>query len=180
MKRPNFFEGVIVAVVLSLFGVAFYTMLSLLFNINTVAYLTVTALSSIYLFYLLWRSSCKNGRLTMVLVWGVFVFSIWLISPPFVIYSITHIGALCLVRSYIFHKTVLSASLDLLLCTLGVILAAWAYLITQNLLLSIWCLFLAQALFSLIPARKESQSSNEQQFDDALRNAESALQKLLS
>jgi len=179
-KNPEFMEGVFVAVAASLIGTALYTLCIFLFSFEVSIKLTVTLIFSAYLIYLLWRSPGKTGRVTAMVFWGLSLFTLWLVNPTLIIYLVTHVTAIWLIRSYFFHSGILFTFIDLILMILSLVAAAWAYSSTHSMLISIWLMFLIQALFGLIPNHQHQTNSLNhcEQFIQAQRNAESALRKL--
>lgn len=183
MTKPNFFEGVIVAVLTSVSGAAMYTVLTSVFGVAISARLTLLLLCSSYLIYLLWRSPKSTGRMTAVLFWGVMLFGSWLIDPPFIVYLFIHLASLWLVRAFAFYRSIASALADLALSGLSLAVSLWAYLNTHSVLLALWSLFLVQALFCLIPRQWQHKDMPDamhynDRFMQAHRNAEVALRKV--
>jgi len=179
-SKPGFIEGVLVAVAASLIGSVSYTLCIFLFNSEISIKLTVTLIFSIYLVYLLWRSPGKTGRVTSNFFWGLIVFFIFLINPTLIIYLLAYIAVIWLIRTCFFYNGMLFALIDLLLMILSLVAATWVYLNTHNLFISIWVMFLLQALFGLIKNHQYQTNTlnHSEQFTQALRNAESALRKL--
>ncbi len=183
MKKPNFIEGVIVAMFASVSGAGVYAAFAGVFGVAISARLTLSLLCSAYLVYLLWRSPKSTGRMTAVLFWSVMLFGSWLTEPPFIVYLLTHLASLWLVRAFAFYRSILSALADLALTGLSLTVSLWAYLNTHNVLMALWSLFLVQALFCLIPRYwqgkdKSGFKRHDDRFMHAHRNAELALRKL--
>ncbi len=180
LKKSGFIEGVFVAIAASLMGTVVYTVGIFLFSFDVSIKLTVTLVFSAYLIYLLWRSPGKTGRVTAMVLWGLSLFTLWLINPTLIIYLVAHVAAIWLIRSCFFHSGMLFVFVDLILMILSLVAATWAYLNTHSLLVSIWLMFLIQALFGLIPRHQNQTGSlnHSEQFITAQRNAESALRKL--
>ena len=74
--------------------------------------------------------------------------SLGVATTTLVFVSITLIG---IVRSLISYSSVFMSILDGALCFLGLGVAAWAYGATGSAFWAIWCFFLSQSLFALIP-----------------------------
>ena len=183
MKRPGFYEGVLVAVIASVAGVVLYDILTMFFGIAFSARAMAAVVGTAYLVYLLWRSTKKSGRISAVLFWAVSLFGLWLFDPSFVVYLILLMAVLWLIRSFAYYRSILSALADFGLSGLGFMAGLWAYLASGSLLLALWTLFLVQALFALIPMQwSRSHQANQSHQDDtflrAHRNAEAALRKL--
>lgn len=185
IKHPSFVEGVGVAVVASILGAVLYSVFVLIFSIGIGARLMVAFVFTAYIVYLLWRSPTKRGRMTALLLWGATLFITWFIYPSFIVYLIVHMGAVWLIRSLAFYKSITPALLDSLLVMLSLAVTVWAYLSSHSVLLSLWSLFLVQALFSFLPmqlGRKDESmvGHHDEQFMQAYQNAETAVRKLSS
>ena len=185
MKRPDFFEGVVVGIIASIAGsVLFATLTWIMFPANVLE-LIVTAISFAYIVYLLARSHEKTGRIVVLTGWSIVATLAWALSLPLTLFVLVHVALLWLIRSLYFYSSILSALLDLGLTGFSLAAAIWAGAHTSSIFLSIWCFFLVQALFVAIPTRMNRRSSShhttperENTFECAHRSAEAALRKL--
>lgn len=187
MKRPTFLEGVGVALAASLTGSILFSALSPTIQNLPLLKLLIAGLGLAYTLYLFRRSRERLGRMVTGTVWLISAAVIWLLDPPLTLYLLLHIGLIWLIRSLYFYGSLVSALADLGLSGLGLAAAIWAAVHTGSLLLSIWCFFLLQALFSTIPAdlKKRSGIAEKAQetadpFQQAERAAEAALRRLSS
>ncbi|AKH20114.1 hypothetical protein [Sedimenticola thiotaurini] len=187
MKRPTFLEGVGIALAASLTGSILFSALSPVMPDLPLLKLLIAGLGLAYSLYLFRRSSERLGRLVTAVVWLICAILIGLLDPPLTLYLALHIGLIWLIRSLYFHSSPLSALADLGLSGLGLAAAIWAALHTGSLLLTIWCFFLLQALFSAIPAdlkktTRDNRSSGHStdRFQQAEQAAEAALCRLTS
>jgi hypothetical protein len=187
MKRPTFFEGMLVALVMSLLGGILFTVLSPTFGAEGVLRGLTAGISLGYLVYLLKRSRETVGRVTVILGWALLAIILGLLEPTLPLYLLMHLLLIWLIRSLYFYAGLLPALLDLGLSALSLAAGLWAFLHTGSLFPAIWCLFLLQALFVAIPvslhgkaAGTEQQSINAERFEQAHRSALSALRKLSS
>jgi len=187
MKRPSFFEGVLVGLVASVAGSALFFTMNVFLPYTTLMELIVSGISLAYLFYLLARSPEKVGRLVVLSLWTVITAFTWMISLPIVLFVLVQVVMLWLVRSLYFYSSILPALTDLGLTGLSMAVVIWTGWHTESLLLSLWCFFLTQALFVFIPSRKTKQTTadafspeREDTFASAQRSAEAALRKLSS
>lgn len=183
MKRPTFFEGVGVALAASIAGGVLFTVLATLFASGFVLRGLIAGLALVYVLYLLRRSGERVGRLTALAAWLAAASGIWLLglSPP--LYVLAHLGLVWLVRSLYFYSSLISAFADLGLLLFGLAAAVWALLATGSLGVGLWCFFLVQALFVVIPARIKRRSAQRtvadaDRFQRAYRVAEAAVTKL--
>ncbi len=183
IKHPTFFEGVAVAIGLSVLGSAFALVLTPLFGRSFVGYVLITGISFVYLMYLLARSRERVGRITTVVLWLVVTGIAWLVGLPWFLLGLLQVGFIWLVRSLYFYSSVVAALTDLGLTGTSVIVAYWAATHSESLFLSLWTFFLMQALFVAIPKqwraeRGDHQLIQDDAFQHAFRNAESAVRKL--
>jgi hypothetical protein len=187
MKRPTFFEGAGVALVASVGGGVLFTVLASLFAGGFVLRGLIASICLPYVLYLLRRSEERVGRVTTLALWLLASLGIWLLGLSLPLYLLAHLGLLWLVRSLYFHASLIAAFADLGLVLFGLACAVWAWLTTGSLGISLWCFFLVQALFVLIPAsikRRGAQSAaslpEADPFQRAYRTAEAAVAKLTS
>jgi len=183
MKMPSFFEGVAVAVVLSIIGSAFAMVLTPLFGRIGVMHLLATGISFVYLLYLLTRSRERVGRISTVVLWVAVTVLAWFAGLPVLLFGLVQVGFIWLVRCLYLHSSVLSALLDLGLTATSLIVAFWAAVHSGSLFLSLWTFFLLQALFVAIPpiwrsGRGAQPNSYDEAFQRAYRSAEAAVRKL--
>ena len=183
MKKPNFLEGVLLAVCASVGGAALYTSLTLLFSITFSAHLLISAITTAYLGYLLWRSPGKTGRISAAIFCFITLFVTWLIQPSFTLFLLIHVTLISLIRVLAYCHTPLTALADFTLTSIGAAVAIWAYLNTNSLFITLWCFFLVQALFSTIPNQWNNRTRTQQEthpdrFSTAHRAAEAALHRL--
>ena len=185
MKSSSLFEGVFVALISSFIGSVVYFSLSSLFSDSFLIRLLISGLSFGYILYLLSRSKERTGRITVIAVWTISVISLWFIWPSITLFVLMHLIAIWLVRSLYFYSSLFSSIADLVLNGFSVAIAFWAAGHTGSLFLTIWCFFLTQALFVLIPTHIKKTISNtspslknEDEFQHAYRAAEAAVRKL--
>jgi len=185
MKPVSFFEGAGVALAASLIGSVLFIGLASLFG-GGLLRLLVTALAFAYLVYLLARSQQRVGRLSVIALWLLISLAGWLLVPSTLAYLALQLCLIWLVRSLYYYHSVLSALLDLGLTGLSLLAAIWAWHNTHSLSLSLWCFFLVQALFVLIPRRFSGKQASapaatqDDRFDRAHRAAQAAVRKLTS
>ena len=187
MKQPTFLEGVGVALALSVAGSVLYTAMETVFPGIPVLRLLIVGIGLAYVVYLLSRSPERVGRVTAAAAWLMIAGVLWFTHPPLLLYVSLHLGTLWLIRSLYFYSSALSALADLGLNGLGLAAGIWAITRTGSVLLGIWCFFLVQALFVVIPKsiqRKpgatQASHESEDRFQHAYRVAETAVRKLSS
>jgi hypothetical protein len=149
-RRPGFFGGVLVALVLSLAGGAAMAGGTWLVGGALAFKVLVPALAGAYLVHLLSASDEKVGRVVVAVAWLVVSCLIWVWAPTTAVYVVTHVALIWLVRSLYFHSSLLGALADLGLIALGLGAAIWAVGQSGSVFLAIWCFFLVQALFVAI------------------------------
>jgi hypothetical protein len=183
MKQPSFFEGVAVAIVLSILGSAFAWLLTPVFGRSGVLYLLITGISFVYMVYLLARSRERIGRITTIVLWIAVTGLAWLAGLPWLLLGLVQVGFIWLVRSLYYYSSVLTSLMDLGLTALGVVVSIWATAHSGSLFLGLWTFFLMQALFVAIPKQWRGTGSIQQikqdeAFQRAYRSAEAAVRKL--
>ena len=187
MKRPSFFQGVIVAAVLGFFASAVVATLAPFVGLGTVLRLVIPALGLTYLLYLLSRSKERVGRVTTLSLWSALAAVTWWLAPPLPLYLLVHVAAIWLVRSMYFYSGVMPALMDLGLSTLSISATVWAISRSGSVFLATWCFFLVQALFVVIPPAvkrrhnaQQNASVDSERFEHARRQADQALRQLFT
>ena len=182
MKRPGFFEGVLVAFIAALSASLLYSSAILWLSSGSALRLVVILLSLGYAIYLLRRSRMRIGRVTTIGGWAMV--SLLTLTPALSLSTtlLLHGGFIWLLRSRYLHASALVALLDLGLVALGLAAAVWATLQSGSLFLAVWSLFLIQALFIFLPnaaAPHHADTGDAQDpFAQAHRSAQSALRRL--
>jgi len=187
MKNATLFEGIIVALIASFVGSVVYFALSSLFADSILIRLLISAITFAYLLYLLSRSKERIGRMTIITLYFVIVIAMWFFWPPISLFILAHLIAIWLVRSIYFYSSLLSSLADLALNSFSVAIAFWVVSHTGSLFLMLWCFFLTQALFVLIPSSIQPENSsdsanidNDADFQRAYKVAQAAVHKLSS
>ena len=186
MKRPDLLQGIIVAVLLSLAAPAVHHLVDLLVPRMLAQKLVIAVLTTAYVFYLLRLHHARIGNVVLgtgtvlilvaALLWG-------LATSTLVFVSITLIW---IVRSLITYSSVFMSTVDGALCLLGLGVAVSAIGATGSAFWAIWCFFLSQSLFALIPdqpgrSNKPARSTPLMEtgsFSAAHKAAEAALREL--
>ena len=192
MKRPGFFQGVLVAAALALAAGIAGAVLAPLMGLPATVRLLIPALGLGYLLYLFSRNGerrdrMRTGRITALGAWAAMALASAWLAPPLSLYLCIHAGAIWLLRSLYFYSGVLPALLDLALSAASVAVTAWAALHSGSLFLAAWCCFLVQALFVAIPPAIRGRqriaataTGHHENFERARRQAEAALHQLFS
>ncbi len=183
MKRPTFFYGVAIAMVAALLGEVLFVALTPLLGSYTALQMVIAIASFGYILTLLRASGEKLGRLVTLVGWLLVTAATAWFSLHLVITLLIHTLMIWLVRALYFHASLLTAQADLGLNMVAVAAALWATLQSGSLLLALWCYFLVQALFVMIPttlaARRTTAAVGENDhFEQARSAAQSALRKL--
>ncbi|MDH3441260.1 MAG: hypothetical protein OEM63_10945 [Gammaproteobacteria bacterium] len=183
MKRPSFFHGVLVAAALAFGASAIIAALTPFVGIGSVIRLCIPLVALAYVLYLLRSSSERIGAITTLSIWSALAIGAWWISPPLPLYVLIHAGAVWLVRSLYFYSGVVPALLDMGLTALSIAGFVWAASRTGSVFMATWCLFLVQALFTVIPQSIQKKNSAQpdvgnEPFERARRQADEALRLL--
>lgn len=184
-RRPPLVHGVGVALALSLAGGALFVALGTVLAGGTLLRLLIVLLGGAYLLYLLGSSGQRIGRVATVAIWTLASVVLWVAAPPLSLYLLIHVAMLWLIRSLYFYSGVFPVLIDLGLNVLALAFSFWALSRSGSAFLALWCFFLAQALFVLIPAtvrgRKPDAAyppAENEAFVRAHRAAEAALRRL--
>lgn len=184
MRRPTFLEGAFVALIAALACALVYSALAWILPAESASRLVATGVGAAYLIYLLVRSTERIGKVTIASLWLILSGLLLLLSSTLLFLVAAHLAMGWAVRSLYFHRDLLGTLGDLGLTCLALTAAIGTFLHTGSLLLSIWCLFLVQALFVFIPsrtrARDDSHDRDEDGFRRAHRTAQTAVQRLSS
>jgi hypothetical protein len=183
---PTLVHGIGVALALSLAGGALLFALAPLLVAGTALRLLVALLGAAYLIYLLAGSAQRTGRIATLGIWTAVAAALWITSPPLSLYVLIHVGMLWIARSLYYYSGLLPVLADLGLNLLALAFAGWALARSGSPFLALWCFFLVQALFVLIPERirglARRSTPDEVGADDAFqrahRAAEAALRRL--
>ncbi len=185
MNKPGLFEGIIVAIVISLAGGILAEFFAVFGPTHMGIRLWLPLLVSGYLIYLLKRSEEHTGRIVMLALWFFLTVGGLLLEASLITFIVIQLAAIWIIRSLYFHASVLPSLLDLGLVGLGQIAAVWALLQTGSVMTSIWSFFLTQSLFVLIPAFKRNRDLGnhhnpveQNRFQSAHRVALDAVRKL--
>lgn len=185
MKKPTFWEGVVLALLASLAGAIGFFALSLLFAEDVAIRPVISGLAFVYSLYLLSRSGERIGRITVMFLWCILSAAVWLFGPPLTLFLMLNALPIWLIRSLYFYSRLFSSLADLGLCLAGIASAFWALHHTGSLFLTFWCFFLVQTSFVFIPtgnkqtfADEAALSNSEAEFERAYQAAEAAVRKL--
>ncbi len=183
MKTVTFSEGVVIALLASMFGSIGFFALTFFCPDNFAIRLLISGLAFAYSLYLLNRSQKSVGRIMVMLAWFVLLVTLWLFYPLLTLFLLLHVLAIWLVRCLYFYSSLFASLADLGLGALSIASAFWALYYTGSLFLTVWCFFLVQALFVYIPTgnnrpNPDRASTSETEFKRAYQTAEAAVRKL--
>ncbi|MGH8548131.1 MAG: hypothetical protein ACRERU_05930 [Methylococcales bacterium] len=185
MKRLSFIEGLLIALIASVCGGSLFFSLAPWFTVAWLLKLIGSLIAGGYVVYLLIRAPRPTGRITALTVWVLLATAGWLLVHSVLVFIALHLIGIWLIRSLYFYNGPSAALVDLVLCGLSLAAAAWVSTHTGSVALGIWCLFLIQALVSMVPSdfKQTSQAWTDSRiesdrFERACRSAESALRKL--
>lgn len=183
MKTPSFWEGVLLAIVASMAADVWFVASRWWLPVPQALRLLIAGLAFAYCVYLLLRSRERAGRMTALAAWIALSAAVWLWSPPLPLFLLLHLGMVWLLRSLYFQPGPIAALADFALNGLSLAAALWAATSTGSLLLAVWCFFLTQALFVVIPGglgQPKPAPTPDDRFQQAYRCAEAALRKIAS
>lgn len=186
MKTATFFEGVFVALVLSFISSVVLFTLSSIFPINILIRIIITGITFAYILYLLSRSKERIGRIVVIIVWFISMTALWFSWPPITFFILAHLTAIWLIRSLYYYSSLFSAVGDLALNYFSVAVAFVVAGHTNSMFLTLWCFFLIQALFVMLPKSLKKKTTvkspacfkSDDEFQHAYRAAEAAVRTL--
>ncbi len=185
MKTATFFEGVFIALLISFISSVLLFTLSSFFPANILIRGLISGISIAYIIYLLSRSHEQVGRIIVMIVLLISIITLWLTWPSITFFILGHMIIIWLVRCLYFYSSLVSSLADLALNGSSLFIALAVASHTDSLFLTLWCFFLIQALFVLIPKnipKPNSSSSisvnNEEEFQQSFRAAQAAVQQL--
>ncbi|MDH5353039.1 MAG: hypothetical protein OEY09_01240 [Gammaproteobacteria bacterium] len=184
MKTPGILNSIVFALLASLAGGVSVTLLPIIVSETISAMLIIAGLSLAYLIFLIKQAERRRGRVLVVTLWLGLAIGGWLLGVSPISHILLQLTLIWIVRSLYFHTSVLTALLDLVLIVMAASAGFWAVVQTDSFIAAVWCFFLAQSLFVLIPEfshrGKPSSGSNpaEDHFQNAHRVAEEAVRQL--
>jgi len=185
MKAPGLFEGIVVTIGASIGGGILTAVLPVVTSEYTALRILLSVLAISYLLYLMKRSNEHTGRVLVIAAWLIATLGSLLAGTSLIYFALIQVAAVWITRSLYFHASVLPALLDLGLVAFGLVASAWAILQTGSVMTAIWCFFLTQSLFVLIPAISSDRdpqscfnSVEQDRFKSAHRVAMDAVRKL--
>lgn len=186
MKTATFFEGIFVALVLSFVSSVVLFTLSSIFPISILIRMIITGITFAYILYLLSRSKERVGRIMVITVWFVSMTVLWFAWPPITLFILAHLTSIWLVRSLYYYSSLFSALSDLALNYFSVAIAFVVAGHTNRMFLTLWCFFLIQALFVMIPknmkkkftTKSSTPFKKDDEFQHAYRAAQAAVRTL--
>ncbi len=182
-KSPTtLLSGVVVALVFAAVGAAAFAALTPVMGSDLAIRTIATVLGGAYVLYLLTRSQERSGRVVTVAAWltGAVLASLFVVSLPMLL--VCHVAMIWLVRALYFHGSFVTALLDLGVAALALAAAIWAARSSGSMFLIVWCFFLVQALFVVLPsnlaAPAHASRADDEPFKRAYRSADAALHRL--
>lgn len=180
---PSFGVGVLVAAGTTVIGTVAASF--------SASHLGIYLMAFAYLCHILYHSPVATGRIALLASWLVGSVALNIFDSSTLTTLSFHIGSLWLVRSWCHLNTALQALADLGLWFTALALASVAVMHSASYPLGIWTFFLVQALWPWLARKAGSWTltdtntdndvdTNQTAFNDAKRNAESALQRLQS
>jgi hypothetical protein len=179
MSTTSFWREVGLGLLLSAIGAIVFAASSPLLGTATSLHAVLLLLSASYLALLLHGLNARAGRLLCAATWLGMAVLLVVFAPPLWMWIALCLGLVWLLRSLYRYPRLVGAALDALLTAFALAAAVATAQHSHSLFLSLWSLFLLQALFVFIPAAAHSvQASGDGAFDRAFANAEAALRRL--
>jgi hypothetical protein len=180
MNVAGFWRGSLAALVLSTAGALAFKAFAPLIGSSIGLKLLTLGLSAAYLMWLLARHDARVGRVASAAAWCLAAALLLAIDPALWAWLLIQSALVWLLRCLYVHDTLRAALLDAGLNGLALAAAIATAAHTRSLFLSLWCFFLLQALYVLIPgtATRAGMADDADPFEHAERAAESALRRL--
>jgi hypothetical protein len=180
MNLAAFWRGAGLALLLSTAGAFAFKVFAPLVGAGTGLKLLVLALGLAYLLLLLARHRVRIGRLASMAAWAGCAALLFALDPLPWVWLLAQTALVWLLRCLYAHDSLRAAALDAALNGLALSAALATAMHTGSLFLSLWCFFLVQALYVLIPATRpvNPEPSADSSFDQAERTARAALRRL--
>lgn len=182
MKTPSLLSSITFAIVACVGGSILYTLLPLVFLATLSLQITIAVISASYLVFLIKSGQQRTGRVVTFICWALIsVAGLW-VALPITYFILIQLAMIWLLRSIVFHRSILPSLLDLGLIAIGLLAASWALIQTDSLATALWCFFLVQSLFAYVadfkPTGKNQPAVEKDRFQAAHRVAVDAIQKL--
>jgi hypothetical protein len=181
MNRPSFFQGCIAALLAGVFGSVTLVTGTMIFSSAFTFHTVIALLGGCYLLSLFATSRHRTGQLTMLCVWLVASIAVFTAGFSVLVQVALQMGLIWLSRSCLFYRHALTSLADLGLQVVSFMAGTWALTQTGSFFLTIWSMFLVQAMFVFLPepeAKTEKAEaaacSQSDDFNRALRRAENA------
>lgn len=184
MKPATIFDGIVIALLLTVLSFVAELVLPLFIGVRSAAMVVIALTALLYLGYLFHNSSIRAGKLTLASCCALL-----LAAPPIVFDTLSGtafaaVAVIWLARALLFAPSLLLSAADLALCLLGAVLAGYAGLQGYGTTAAAWCFLLTQALWAAIPKRagnqfaQPSNGAAPNRFNHAHDSAETALRQL--
>ncbi len=181
----TFNEGLLVAFIASILGSITFYVVSSVFSDSLSVKLLITGLNFFYIVYLMSRSKYQTGRLSVISAWLMITITLWFFWPTVPVFLVFQLLTIWLIRSIYYYSSLIPTVADFGLTLSGIAIALWVNSFTASLFLTLWCFFLAQALFVILPKSispmtnsNTKNSNSEADFQQAYRVAEVAIRNL--
>jgi hypothetical protein len=149
-KYPSLLYGIGVAGALSVLSLCFGAVLTLIFFGALGINVLIGSLALLYIFNVLRTSRVKTGQSFLGLL-SIGVLGLGALLFPPGLYLLFSVAMLWLMRSLYSYSSLISALLDSMLCVLSLGAGLWGYAASGSIAAAVWCFFLLQALYVLIP-----------------------------
>lgn len=180
MSTAGFWRGAMVALLLSALGALAFKLLAPLAGVGSGLKLLTLALSGAYLLWLLTSHHARVGRFASMTAWLGATATLLLFDPALWTWLTATVVLVWLIRCLYAHTSLQAAMLDAGLNGVALAAAIATAMHTRSLFLTLWCFFLVQALYVLIPgpAAGSTHAPASDRFDTAERTAQGALRRL--
>lgn len=186
MKNPSILNGIVTAIVITLASIPVTIVLQPAVSFGVAFKLTVLAASVVYLAYMVNNRRGRAGNVTLLGLLLIVLVIAGMVNIGLASTIVLATGSIWLLRSWLFHRSLIAVAADFVLCLTSLGGALWAFHYGGGYFGALWCFFLIQALFVLIAGVGGSKSLSEaggsdgSRFERARYTAEVALERILS
>jgi hypothetical protein len=188
MKRPNVLTGIVFALAVTVLTVPFWWSLKVALPYVWAFRLALIAPYLAYCTYLLTAAQKRIGNLTLSAANLVVVLGLLSLPTSNAVIVTALVALVTLNRSILFHRSMVSFTLDGCVSAVGFSLAGYLFNSTWSMPAAIWGYFLVQSVFVMIPPRfsevrgglSMTEGDPVDPFQRSRRQAQAALERLIN
>lgn len=184
MKRRSLIQNIGIAMLLTIIAAFAGFIFHQVIGWNEVVRLVMMVVTVVYLVYLIYQSRVRAGKLTLTIIClTISLFGFFFVEQSGFLLVIAA-GMIWVVRSLLNYSSILPVITDLGLCIFSLAGAGWAFSISGSIGAAVWCFYLMQSLYCLIPQQYgetkqvAAAEPSVDHFDHAYQSAEEAIRQI--